>query len=277
LDDLSTGKLANLAGTQVEFIEGSVTDRADLARATAGVDNVFHLAALVGVPESLADPERTLEVNVIGTIRLLMAAAEAGARRLVLSSSSAIYGDDAPVPNPEDCYPGPISPYGLSKLDGEFYLAMYAQGLGLHAVSLRYFNVFGPRQDPRSPYAAVIPIFIDRALAGRDLIIFGDGGQTRDFIAVADVAAANQFALTAPPGVYNVGCGGRITVNDLATKIIDLTGSSSRIVHEPARPGDIYHSQADVTRITAAGFSPAVGLDEGLEETIQYFRNNPPE
>jgi UDP-glucose 4-epimerase len=277
LDDLSTGKLSNLAGIEVEFIQGSVIDRSDLARATAGVDNVFHLAALVGVPESLADPERTLEVNVVGTIRLLLAAAEAGARRFVLSSSSAIYGDDAPVPNPEACYPGPISPYGLSKLDGEFYLAMYAEQLGLHTVALRYFNVFGPRQDPRSPYAAVIPIFIDRALAGRDLIVFGDGEQTRDFIAVNDVAAANLFALTAPPGVYNVGCGGRITVNDLASKIISLTGSSSAVVHEPARPGDIYHSQADVTRISAAGFRPGVGLDQGLRETIRFFREHPPE
>ncbi len=277
LDDLSTGKLANLAGVQVEFIQGSVTDQSDLARATARVNNVFHLAALVGVPESLADPEQTLEVNVVGTIRLLMAAAEAGAKRFVLSSSSAIYGDDAPVPNPEDCYPGPISPYGLSKLDGEFYLAMYAEQLGLHAVALRYFNAFGPRQDPRSPYAAVIPIFIDRALTGRDLIIFGDGGQTRDFVAVNDVAAANLFALTAPPGVYNVGCGGRITVSDLASKIISLCGSSSRVVHEPARPGDIYHSQADVTRILAAGFRPDVGLDEGLVETIRFFREHPPE
>jgi UDP-glucose 4-epimerase len=276
LDDLSTGKLSNLDGVEVEFIQGSVTDPNDLARAAAGVDNVFHLAALVGVPESLDDPERTLEINVVGTIRLLMAAAAAGARRFVLSSSSAIYGDDAPVPNPEDCYPGPISPYGLSKLDGEFYLSMYASRLGLHTVALRYFNVFGPRQDPHSPYAAVIPIFIDRALAGKDLVIFGDGGQTRDFISVKDVAAANMFALAAPAGVYNVGCGGRITVNDLAAQIIDLTGSSSAVVHEPARPGDIYHSQADVTRITAAGFRPTVRLDDGLMETIRFFREHPP-
>ncbi|MBU0516331.1 MAG: NAD-dependent epimerase/dehydratase family protein, partial [Proteobacteria bacterium] len=232
------------------------------------------LAALVGVPESLADPEQTLRVNVFGTIRLLRAAARAGATRFVFSSSSAIYGDDAPVPNPEDCYPGPISPYGLSKLDGEFYLQMYADSL--HGVALRYFNVFGPRQDPDSPYAAVIPIFIDRALRGRDLVIYGDGEQTRDFISVSEVAAANIFACQAPPGVYNVGCGRRITINDLASKIIDLTGSSSRIVYEPPRPGDIYHSMADVGRLSAVGFEPSVGLERGLAETIRFFRENPP-
>ena len=273
LDDLSTGRRENLDGLDVEFVEASVIDRRVLPKTLKNVDNVFHLAALVGVPESMEDPESTFEVNVVGTTRLLIAAGRAGVKRFVLSSSSAVYGDDTPVPNLETAYPGPQSPYGLSKLDGEYLLKMYAPDMGINAVSLRYFNVYGPRQDPHSPYAAVIPIFIDRATTGQDLIVYGDGEQTRDFISVIDVARANIHALDVEPGAYNVGCGSRITVNELARRVIDLTGSPSKIVHDPPRPGDIYHSMADVTLLTATGFKPFVDLDAGLKETIDHFQS----
>ncbi len=291
LDDLSSGYKENLEGLDVELVEGDVRDVELVDRACDGVDAVFHLAARISVPESMQNPAVTLEVNTLGSLNVLQAALRRSARSLVFSSSSAVYGDSPVVPKTEEMIPEPKSPYALSKLDGEHLLRMLG---GLRAVSLRYFNVFGPRQDPSSAYAAVIPAFIDRALSGQDLVVYGDGEQTRDFVYVDDVVEANLLAAgidpagpasgragscaaSAPVGaprydVYNVARGGSLSVNDLAHAVIDAVGSSSKIRYEAERPGDVRHSQADVSRLATLKRSPAVSLEEGLRRTVAYFR-----
>ena len=274
LDNLRTGHARNLAGLEVEFIEGSILDRELLSRAMIGVDYVFHLAALVSVPESVEQPHECVSLNVTGLLNVLEAAATAGVRKLVFSSSAAIYGNNPTVPKREDMVPEPRSPYAVTKLDGEYYCRQFAESGRLQTVALRYFNVFGPRQDPASAYAAAVPIFLREALANRPLTIFGDGGQTRDFVFVKDVAAANVFAATTPgmTGVYNVGYGGQITVLNLARRIIGLAGSQSEIRHAPERAGDVRHSRAAVEALFTAGFRPVSSLEAGLAETLDYFR-----
>jgi len=206
-------------------------------------------------------------------INVLEAAAANGVKKLCFSTSAANYGDNPVVPKVESMLPEPKSPYAITKLDGEFYCRMFSEERGLPTACLRYFNVFGPRQNPRSAYAAAVPIFIAKALAGEDLCIFGDGGQTRDFVYVEDVAAANiYFATHEPQGVFNIACGGRITINDLAEEIVRLTGSSSKIVHCPERPGDVRHSMADVSKAREAGFVCRRTFAEGLDRTIAYYR-----
>jgi UDP-glucose 4-epimerase len=241
--------------------------------AVAGVDYVFHLAAFVSVPESVEKPVECVEVNAIGTLTVLEEAARAGVKKLCLSSSAAIYGDNPAMPKTEDMLPDPLSPYAVTKLDGEFYCAMFRRGGLLETVALRYFNVFGPRQDPRGAYAAAVPIFIASALAGRPITIFGDGGQTRDFVSVKDVVAANVHFATTPGlgGVYNVARGGRITIRDLAKKIIALAGSRSEIVHKPERAGDVKHSTASIERLRASGFEPGADFEEALAATVKWF------
>lgn len=274
LDNLRTGHARNLAGLEVEFIEGSILDRELLSRAMIGVDYVFHLAALVSVPESVERPHECVSLNVTGLLNVLEAAATAGVRKLVFSSSAAIYGNNPTVPKREDMVPEPRSPYAVTKLDGEYYCRQFAESGRLQTVALRYFNVFGPRQDPASAYAAAVPIFLREALANRPLTIFGDGGQTRDFVFVKDVAAANVFAATTPgmTGVYNVGYGGQITVLNLARRIIGLAGSQSEIRHAPERAGDVRHSRAGVDALFNAGFRPVGSLETGLAATLDYFR-----
>ncbi|MBL9215612.1 MAG: NAD-dependent epimerase/dehydratase family protein [Opitutaceae bacterium] len=278
LDNFRTGHRRNLAGLDVELVEGSITDRAAVRAAMRGVDRVFHLAAMVSVPESVERPRECVETNVTGLLHVLEEAAAAGVRRLCFSSSAAVYGENPASPKTEDLTPDPRSPYAITKLDGEYYCRLFAAAGRLETVALRYFNVFGPRQDPGSAYAAAVPIFIQRALARRPLTIHGDGLQTRDFVAVRDVVAANVFASTQPglAGVYNVGYGGQISILDLARRIIAATGSSSAIEHAPARAGDVRHSCADVGRLHAAGFRPASSLDEGLAATIAHFRTAAP-
>jgi UDP-glucose 4-epimerase len=273
LDNLRTGYRRNLAGFDVELIEGSILDRSAVATAVQGVDYIFHLAAMISVPESMEKPIECVRVNTIGTLNVLEEAAAAGCRKLCLSSSAAIYGDNPEVPKRESMPPEPKSPYAVTKLSGEYYCGMFAREGHLATACLRYFNVFGPRQDPGSQYAAAIPIFVSKALKNEPITIFGDGEQTRDFIFVKDIVAANVHAAMTPEvsEVCNVAYGGRITINDLARKIIELTGSRSEIQYLPERAGDVKHSQAAVDRLTATGFRPTGDFDGGLAETIRYF------
>jgi UDP-glucose 4-epimerase len=277
LDNLSSGHRRNLRGLRMKLIEASILDRAAVSRAMQGVDYVFHLAAMVSVPESVHRPHACVEANVIGLLNVLEEAAAAGVRRLCFSSSAAVYGDNLQSPKTEDLPPDPVSPYAITKLDGEYYCRMFATAGRLETVVLRYFNVFGPRQDPASAYAAAVPVFIREALAGRPLTIFGDGLQTRDFVFVKDVAAANVFAATTPglSGVFNVGCGRQIAILELARRIIAVTGSASVIRYASGRPGDVRHSRADISKLLATGFQPATSLDAGLEATVAFFRSSP--
>jgi UDP-glucose 4-epimerase len=274
LDSLRTGKRSNLDGIRHEFLEGSVTDKEAVARAIAGCDYVFHLAALVSVPESMSRFEECVAINVLGHHNVLDAAARAGVKKLVFASSAAVYGYSPAVPTTEEALPAPRSPYGITKLDGEFYNAMFTHDGRLATASARFFNVFGPRQDPRGAYAAAVPIFIERALRGEPLKIFGDGGQTRDFIFVKDIAGALAFLAETPDatGVFNIGYGSVITINDLAAQIIALTNSRSTIEHQPERAGDVRHSRASADKLRAAGWRPRHDFAGGLAETIASYR-----
>ena len=274
LDNLRSGFKRNLTGLEYEFIEASILDREAVRRAVEGVDYVFHLAAMISVPESMQKPVECTEINTVGTLIVLEEAARAGVKKFCLSSSAAIYGDNPVTPKVETMTPEPRSPYAITKLDGEYYGSMFASEGRLQTVSLRYFNVFGPRQDPKSQYAAAVPIFIDRALRGEPVTIYGDGEQTRDFIYVKDIAAANAFAALHPSltGVFNVAYGKRISIRELAETVCRITGSNAPVEYAPERAGDVKHSLASVERLTDAGFSPCGSLAEGLQTTIEYFR-----
>lgn len=273
LDNLRSGYLHNIAPFNAEFIEGSILDKEVLARAMDGVDYVFHLAAMISVPESMLKPVECVEINTIGTLNVLEAAAQAGVKKMCLSTSAAIYGDNPIVPKREEMFPEPKSPYAETKLSDEYYCGIYTREGKLKTACLRYFNVFGPRQDPKSQYAAAIPIFVSKALKGEPITIFGDGEQTRDFIYVKDIAAANAYFATVSEetGVFNVAYGGRITINDLAQKIVKLLNSKSEIVYLPERLGDVKHSTACVDKLHNAGFVPTSDFDSGLKATIDFF------
>ena len=242
--------------------------------ALRGVDQVYHLAAMISVLESMLKPRECVELNVTGTLQLLEAAAAAKVGKVVLASSAAIYGDNPTVPKVETMLPEPKSPYAVTKLDGEFYLELFRREHGLATASLRFFNVFGPRQDPRSPYAAAVPIFIEKALRGEPIGIFGDGEQTRDFIYVKDIVGALTYAAATPAvvGTFNVGYGRKMTVKELAREIIRLTGSASTIEHKPERLGDVKHSLASADKLRAMGWIPRHSVAEGLDATVAYFR-----
>lgn len=274
IDNLRSGFRHNLAPFAVDFIEGSILDKTLLARAMESVDYVFHLAAMISVPESMSSPVECVELNTIGTLNVLEAAAAAGVKKLVLSTSAAIYGDNPVVPKREEMTPEPKSPYAVTKLDAEYYCGMYTRERGLPTACLRYFNVFGPRQNPRSQYAAAVPIFIEKALRGAPLTVYGDGEQTRDFIFVKDIARANAFFATecGAVGVHNIAYGGVITINDLAKKIVEITGSSSEIRYAPMRAGDVKHSYAAVERLNATGFKPQFDFERGLAQTVEFYR-----
>jgi UDP-glucose 4-epimerase len=273
LDDFRTGHAANLAGLDVELIEGSILDRAAVARAMRGVDYVFHLAALVSVAESVERPQECVSLNVLGLLNVLEEAAAAGVRKLCFASSAAVYGDNPLVPKREDMLPEPRSPYAVTKLDGEYYCRQFADAQRLPTVALRFFNVFGPRQDAAGAYGAAVPIFFREALAGRPITIFGDGGQTRDFIYVQDIAGALEFAALQPglSGVFNAGYGGQLTIRELAQQIIDLTGSRSTIQFAPSRAGDVRHSRASIARLQGAGWRPAGSLESGLRKYLEHL------
>jgi len=273
LDNLRSGFKRNLAGRQHEFIEGSILDRELVRRAVSGVDCVFHLAAMISVPESMQKPIECNELNTTGTLVVLEEAARAGVKKLVFSTSAAIYGDNPVTPKVETMFPEPKSPYAITKLDGEYYCELFAREGRLATACLRYFNVFGPRQDPKSQYAAAVPIFIDKAVKQEPITIYGDGEQTRDFIYVKDIVAANAYFATQSPatGVFNVAYGQRITINELARMICQLTGSRSEIKHAAPRAGDVKHSLAAIDKLRAAGFQPASNFAAGLNDTIRWF------
>jgi len=279
LDNFITGRrenLADLAG-KIDLVEGDLRSRDDVKKAVAGIQYIFHYGALPSVIRSVEDPWTANEVNIDGTLNLLLAARDAGVERLVFSSSSSVYGDTPVLPKQEDMTPTPLSPYALSKLAGEHYCRMFFELYGLKTFSLRYFNVFGPRQNPKSQYAAVIPLFIQAYLNDRAPVIHGDGEQTRDFTYVEDIIAANLACCTAPEssaaGTYNVAWGNRISINELADTIAGLLGKNMKPIHDPARPGDIKDSQADSTRArTKLGWEPKVTFSEGLTRTIDWYR-----
>ncbi|PAW85206.1 MAG: dTDP-glucose 4,6-dehydratase [Opitutia bacterium Tous-C2FEB] len=275
LDNFRSGHRRNLAGLQNTLIEGSILDRAKLDEAMRGVDQVYHLAAMISVPESMLKPRECVDLNATGTLHVLEAAEAAKVRKVVLASSAAVYGDNPTVPKVETMLPEPKSPYAVTKLDGEYYLELFRRERGLATTSLRFFNVFGPRQDPKSPYAAAVPIFIEKAVRGEPIGIFGDGEQTRDFIYVKDIVGALTFAAadSSMGGVFNVGYGRKMTVKSLAEEVISLTGSPSVIEHKPERPGDIKHSMASSDKLQQAGWRPRHSVAEGLAATVAYFKS----
>lgn len=278
LDDLSTGRIENLAGVRddVEFVEGDIRNTDTVAGAVAGVSNVLHVAALPSVVRSVENPVTSNDVNVCGTLAMLVAARDAGVKRFVFSSSSSVYGDTEVLPKQEDMKPMPLSPYAAQKLMGEHYCRVFHDLYGLETFALRYFNVFGPRQDPASQYAAVIPLFIDALKNDRPPVIYGDGEQTRDFTYVDDVVAANICCCAAPAeaagGVFNVARGDRVSVNKLAETLMTIMEKDLTPVHEGARPGDVRDSQADSTRArTLLGWDSGTTFDEGLRKTVEFF------
>ena len=274
LDDLRSGYTRNLDGVRCRFLQGSILDDVALKQAIAGAEEVYHLAAMISVPESVAKPAECAKLNTEGTQRVLDAALAAGARKVILASSAAIYGDNPTVPKLESMTPEPKSPYAETKLAGEQLLEQYRVTHGLGTTSLRFFNVFGPQQDPRSAYAAAVPIFIAKALRDEPIGIHGDGGQTRDFIHVADIVGALAYAGHSKDmsGTYNVGYGQSQSILALAQEIIRLTGSKSTIEHLPSRAGDVRHSLASTARLLSAGWKPQSTVSLGLAETIAAFR-----
>jgi UDP-glucose 4-epimerase len=274
LDNLRTGYRHNLDGLKQTFIEGSITDRELVKKAVEGVDYIFHLAALVSVPESMAKPGECVDINVLGLLNVLEEASAAGVKKLVFASSAAVYGDNPTVPKIETMIPEPKSPYAITKLDGEYYLGMFQQEERLETAAIRFFNVFGSRQDPKGAYAAAVPIFIEKAVRNEDITVYGDGEQTRDFIYVKDIAGALSFAVETPgvTGVFNAGYGGQITINDLAKRIIASASSSSKVLHGEERAGDVKHSRASAGKLLAAGWKPKHSLEEGLVTTLQFFK-----
>ncbi len=275
LDNFSTGNRANLQGLErdVEVIEGELRSYERVHHAVRGCELVFHQGALPSVPRSLQDPLTTTAVNVEGTLNVLLAARDEGVRRVVFASSSSVYGNQDSFPLSEQARPDPISPYGVSKLAAERFCVSFSRVYPLETVVLRYFNVFGPRQDPRSEYAAVVPRFISEAAAGRPLPIYGDGEQRRDFTYVANVVEANLLAADAADGngaVVNVATGRAVSVNDLADAVCRILGRTAERRYLPPRPGDVRSSWADVSAARALlGWEPRVGLEEGLLLTAE--------
>jgi UDP-glucose 4-epimerase len=273
LDNLRSGLKSNLSGLNCQFMVGSILDRDLVREAMTGVDFVFHLAAIASVQESMQKPNECAEINTRGTVIVLEEAALAGVKKLIFSSSAAIYGDNPTNPKIESMPAEPKSPYAASKYEGERHCSAFTGEGRLATVSLRYFNVFGPYQDPRSEYAAAVPAFIEKAIRGEPITIFGDGRQTRDFIYVDDVVAANAFfALKSQAtGIFNVACGRQITVTDLALTIRKITKSNCTIDYAAERPGDVKHSLAGIDKMHTAGFRPVCDLAAGLRATIEFF------
>ncbi|HSO37425.1 MAG TPA: SDR family oxidoreductase [Labilithrix sp.] len=278
LDNFSSGSRANVAaiGEGVRVVEGDVRNLAIVEECAAGCDVVFHQAAIVSVPYSVEHPQESHDVNIQGTLNVLQAARKAGARRVVYASSAAIYGEEPTLPKNEGMRPEPMSPYGVEKLTGEHYLATWSKLFGVETVALRYFNVFGPRQDPKSPYSGVISIFVDRILAGRPITFFGDGSQCRDFVYVANVVDANLLAATrdgVSGRVYNVACGKRTTLLELVSLIERAVGRTVERAFAEPRAGDIKESVADIARARAElGYEPAIEVEEGLKRLVDHVR-----
>jgi UDP-glucose 4-epimerase len=277
IDNFSSGKRANLSGFKnVHCIEGSICDLHLLKEAFSGADGIFHLGAIASVARSVDDPVATNSTNLTGTLNVLLAARDCGVKKVVFSSSSAIYGDEPTLPKREDMPPGPLSPYAVSKLAGEYYCNVFFALYGLKTVSLRYFNVFGPRQDPLSEYAAVIPKFITRLLNHQSPLIFGDGKQTRDFVYVKDVVQANLLAMQSlKTGTFNIGSGESIDLNTLARTLAEIMDMDIPPLYEKPRSGDIRDSVSDISAAKKClGYQTHYSLDKGLAETILCLRHH---
>ncbi len=277
VDDFSTGRRENLRdfAADVEVFEGNILDAALLKKAFAGAEVVFHEAALPSVARSVEAPAASNDINAGGTLAVLLAARDAGARRVVYAASSSSYGNTPTLPKVETMPPAPLSPYAVSKLAGEYYCSIFPSLYGLETVSLRYFNVFGPRQDPKSHYAAVVPLFITWILSGKTVNIDGDGGQSRDFTYIANVVQANLLAAGADGvagEVFNIGVGKANTINDLYETICAITGKSTPKHHGPTRTGDVRDSLADITKARRMlGYDPEFDFAAGLEKTVSFF------
>lgn len=276
-DNFSTGSMTNLDAVagRIEIVEGDICNTDALNKAMQGIDYVIHLAAEISNPKSVEDPVWANAINVDGTLNVLIAARDAGVKRLVMASSCAIYGDTGDKPQREDFVPHPLSPYGATKICGEHYLSVFHQIYGLETVRLRYFNVFGPRQSPKSQYAAAIPIFIDRILRGEAVHIFGDGKQTRDFAYVGDVARANYLACTVPQAageIFNISGGQSIDLNELVDQLRQLAGHDVEVIYDPPKVGDIKYSSSDPTKARdVLGYVPSVTFAEGLKRAFTYL------
>lgn len=277
-DNLFSGKLENIQSflkkKGVRFVEGSITDLPLLEKNFEGADGIFHEGAIASVPRSIANPLATNEANITGTLNVLIAARDCNVRKVLFASSSSVYGNTPTLPKREDMTPNPLSPYAVSKITGEHYMKVFSEVFGLKTLSLRYFNVFGPRQDPKSEYAAVIPRFITKILRRESPTIYGDGGQTRDFTYVKDVVQANIRAMESDAeGVFNVAYCKRIDLNELASLIMEITGITLPLVYEPSRTGDVRDSLADIRRAQDAfGYTPEYTVKKGLDETIAWYR-----
>lgn len=282
LDNFSTGREQNLAGTEgkCELIRGSIASPEDCARAVEGIEVILHQAALPSVPRSVEDPVSSDLTNVHGTVLLLDAARRAKVRRVVFAASSAAYGETPTLPKIETMMPSPLSPYAVSKLACEYYLKVFAYNYGLETVALRYFNVFGPRQDPKSQYAAVIPRFIEAYIAGQPANIFGDGEQSRDFCFIENCIEANLKAAVAPAAeasgkVFNIACGERTTLNQVIDILGDIFGGRIAPNYQPPRAGDVKHSLADIEQAKKhLGYTGAVSFRQGLEKTVAWFKQH---
>ena len=279
LDNFSTGKRENLIferpNPSLEVINGDIRELGDCQKAVAGVEYVFHEAALASVQRSVEDPLTTQAVNVEGTLHILMASREAGVKRVIYASSSSVYGDTPVLPKHEEMHPSPLSPYALQKYIGEQYCRLFSQLYSLDTLSLRYFNIFGPRQDPNSVYSAVIPRFIDALLHRRSPIVYGDGEQSRDFTYIDNVVQANMLAMSAQRlrgEIVNIACGQRITLNQLLGLLKQFIPSEKPAVYEEARSGDVRHSLADISKAKdCLRYEPIASIETGLKRTVEFF------
>jgi len=280
LDDFSTGKRENLIFDKkfpfLEIVEGDIREFSTCQKAVKGIEYVFHQAALPSVQRSIEDPETSNAVNVGGTLNILLAAKETGVKRVIYASSSSVYGDTPALPKHEEMPSNPLSPYALQKYIGEQYCRLFYQLYGLDTISLRYFNIFGPKQDPNSLYSAVIPKFIDALLQGRPPIIFGDGEQSRDFTYIENVVQANLLAMSAEHlhgEAINIACGKRISLNQLLNVLKEILGSKLSPIYQEPRKGDVKHSLADICKgKEILNYEPTVGIEIGLEKTVEFFQ-----
>lgn len=279
LDNLASGFRQNLKSVadKIEFIEGDITNLDTVTKAVSGMDYVLHQAALPSVPRSVKDPISSNEVNITGTLYLLQASKESGVKKFVMASSSSIYGESEELPKHEQMEPSPLSPYAVTKLTGEYYCKIFWELYRFPTVALRYFNIFGPNQDPGSEYSAVVPKFITSLLKGESPVIYGDGGQSRDFTYIDNCVQANILAATDEKIVgdnFNVACGSQFTLNQLVDELKKIMDVKVNTIYEDERVGDIRHSYASIDKFKQAGYSPYVSFEEGLRKTIDFYRDN---
>jgi len=283
IDNFETGKLENIAAIRqrMEFVEADIRDRAGLKNAFAGVDCVFHQAALPSVPLSVGDPVRSHDININGTLNILLAARDAKVKRVVYAASSSAYGETLTLPKREDMMPNPVSPYAVQKLTGELYMQCFTRAYGLETVSLRYFNIFGPHQDPSSPYSGVIAKFITQMLEGESPTIFGDGETSRDFTYIDNAVQANLLGAAAPAEavsgqVFNIGVARQVSLSQTVQMLREIIGYKGNVKYAPPRAGDVKHSLADISRAQKAfHYSPDIGFEEGLRRTVEWYKLKP--